>query len=218
MTYLFGSCRLDVESRELVRDGSSVHLSPKAFELLRLLVDARPRVLTKDALMNQLWPSTYVAEGNLPVLIGEVRAAVGDAARESRLIKTHFGVGYSFVGAATELRTPHLDRSDGPAAVLRIGGRRIVLALGPNTIGRDPESHIWLNDDSVSRLHARIIVEGTQSVLDDLNSKNGTTVRGTRIGSRTELHDGDRVRFGSVEATYCVERLSDISTATVVRE
>lgn len=54
-------------------------LSPKAFELLRLLVEDRPRVVPKAELMQRLWPDSFVEEANLPVLVAEARATIGDA-------------------------------------------------------------------------------------------------------------------------------------------
>lgn len=215
MVYLFANCRFDLESRELARDGEVVHLSPKAFELLRTLVQARPRVVSKDELMGQLWPSTFVAEGNLPVLVGEVRSAIGDSAREPKLIKTHFSVGYSFVGAARELRPRPQHGAEGPAVTLRVGARRVVLGLGTNDVGRAPESDVWLNDGSVSRQHARIVVAPDAVTLEDLESKNGTTVDGRRLEGVHRLVDGEQIVFGTVACVYLEERHSESTTVTL---
>src|SRR5437870_5496759 len=102
MRYTFGHCRLDVASRELTLRKNAVHLSPKAFELLCLLIEHRPRVLTKAELMTALWPQTFVVEANLPVIVGELRSALGDRSASSSAIKTHHGVGYSFAAEARE--------------------------------------------------------------------------------------------------------------------
>lgn len=216
MVYLFANCRFDLESRELARDGNVVHLSPKAFELLRYLLEVRPQVVTKEDLMNRLWPSTFVAEGNLPVLIGEVRSAIGDSARDSKLIKTHFSVGYAFVGAAHELRPRPRQGTDGPAVTLRIGPRRVVLGLGSNEVGRATESDVWLNDASVSRHHARISVTPEAAMLEDLGSKNGTTVGGRRLEAKHRLTDGDEIVFGSVACVYLEERHAESTTMTIL--
>jgi DNA-binding winged helix-turn-helix (wHTH) protein len=94
----FGPFTLDTEARQLVRDGVELHLSPKAFDLLCGLVEQRPKVLDKSELQARLWPDTYVVEGNLNVLIGEIRRALGDAPRDPRFIRTVHGVGYAFCG------------------------------------------------------------------------------------------------------------------------
>jgi Transcriptional regulatory protein, C terminal len=73
----FGDFIVDTDTRELLRESRPVHLSPKAFQLLELLVTARPRALSKDALYKRLWPNTFVVEANLSNLVGELRAAIG---------------------------------------------------------------------------------------------------------------------------------------------
>ena len=82
---------------------------------------------------------------------------------------------------------------------LRVGHRRHVLAYGLNTIGRDPESTVYLNDSSVSRAHARITIKDGQAELEDLQSKNGTTVQNQPIDGPTMLVDGDEIEFGHVK-------------------
>src|SRR5262245_54989215 len=99
---------LDAEARQFTRAGREVHLSPKAFDVLRMLVANRPNVVSKGDLLAQIWPDTFVVEANLNVVIAEVRRACGDEARAPLFIKTAHGVGYSFCGEATEL--------DGPAS------------------------------------------------------------------------------------------------------
>lgn len=215
MRYVFGHCRLDTSSRDLTRDGVAVHLSPKAFELLRLLIEARPRVLLKAELMEQLWPDAFVVEANLPVLIGEVRTAVGDQAAGASVIKTHHGVGYSFVADLREVR-PDVDITEpGPVFVLRVGSRRIVLGPGITTVGRDHEGDVYLNDPSVSRVHARILVENGSAIVEDLKSKNGTSVQSVPITGPRILTDGDEIEFGSVKVWFIIERPDDPTTLTM---
>ena len=215
MRYVFGRCRLDTSSRDLTRDGVSVHLSPKAFELLKLLIESRPRVLTKAELMEQLWPDAFVVEANLPVLVGEVRTAIGDQAAGASVIKTHHGVGYSFVSEVREVRPENDVTAPGPVLVLRVGSRRIVLGPGITTVGRDHDGDVYLNDPSVSRVHARIVVENGAATVEDLKSKNGTCVQSEPIDKPTLLKDGDEIEFGSVKVWFIVERPDDPTTLTL---
>jgi pSer/pThr/pTyr-binding forkhead associated (FHA) protein len=97
---------------------------------------------------------------------------------------------------------------------LRIGHRRFVLGPGVNTIGREPGSTVCINDASVSRGHARITVDGDQAILEDLKSKNGTTVMGEAIKGATVLNDGDEVEFGHVKGWFIVEAGDDPPTTT----
>lgn len=95
MRLRFGDCVLDTDSRALVRGNQQVHLTPKAFQLLTILVDARPRAVARQELQETLWPDTFVSD-NLPGLINELRSGIGDSARGARYIKTLHGFGYSF--------------------------------------------------------------------------------------------------------------------------
>lgn len=216
MRYTFGKCRLDVASRELLRDGEAVHLSPKAFDLLCALIDERPRVLSKTELMGMLWPDTFVVEANLPVIVGELRTALGDRSADISAIKTHHGIGYSFVADVRQSRAG-ADTSEitGIRWILRSGGRRMSLGRGVNIVGRDEECDVYLNDASVSRHHARISVSADGIAVDDTDSKNGTRVNGKRITEVTTLADGDQIEFGSVATTLVASRVDDPSTLTL---
>ena len=97
---------------------------------------------------------------------------------------------------------------------LRIGHRRFVLGPGVNTIGREPSSTVCINDASVSRGHARITVDGNQATLEDMKSKNGTSVMGEAIKGPTILKDGDEVEFGHVKGWFIVEAGDDPPTTT----
>src|SRR5215211_5027089 len=121
-----GPCQIDSERRRIVRDGREYHLPPKPFELLLALIEARPKVVRKQELLDRVWPDAFVSEANLAVLIGEVRSAIGDGARRPRLIKTHHGVGYSFIGAAEEIPRLPAAPLDGAVFVFHAGERRIL--------------------------------------------------------------------------------------------
>jgi pSer/pThr/pTyr-binding forkhead associated (FHA) protein len=97
---------------------------------------------------------------------------------------------------------------------LRIGHRRFVLGPGVNTIGREPGCTVCINDASVSRGHARIVVADDQATLEDLNSKNGTTVMGETVTGPTVLRDGDEIEFGHVKGWFIVEAADDPPTTT----
>ena len=87
MKLLLDDVSFDSDARQVSRGGVEVHLSPKAFDLLHVLVDARPRVLTKQDLHKRLWPDTFVSDTNLASLIAEIREALGDDARQPRFIR-----------------------------------------------------------------------------------------------------------------------------------
>ena len=96
MTIEIGECRFDSLRREVRRGTERVHLSPKAFELLGLLLDRRPRAVSKDELFTLLWPTTFVTEASLAGLVAEIRREIRDDAREPRYLRTVHGFGYAF--------------------------------------------------------------------------------------------------------------------------
>lgn len=102
MRLLFGDCAFDSEARTLVRGTESVRLSGKAFQLLELLLAARPNPVEKTELFARLWPDTFVSEANLASLVKEIRAAIGDDARAPRFVRTVHRFGYAFSGPVTE--------------------------------------------------------------------------------------------------------------------
>lgn len=213
MRYDFERCQLDTVSREVTLDGAARHLSPKAFELLRLLVEERPRVVPKAELMQRLWPDSFVEEANLPVLIAEARAAIGDAG-VGHIIKTHHRVGYGFAAEVRETRS-NRDRAQTGSNVLLLlpDGRRVALGTGINIVGRDREADVRIDDPSVSRRHARIVVEGADVAVEDLESKNGTRVGGVAVSRPVRLAKGDVVVFGGIETTFDVQPFDDTATS-----
>src|SRR5688500_9228808 len=101
MMVSFGDLTLDTDTRQIRRGAVEVQISPKAFDLLTALVDARPRALSKADLHERLWPRTYVTESNLAGLVAEIRRAIGDDARTPRFVRTVQRFGYAFAGEVT---------------------------------------------------------------------------------------------------------------------
>lgn len=216
MTFQFGSLTLDSESRALLRDGKPVAISPKAFRLLQTLLEARPRAVPKAELHQRLWPDTVVSDVNLPTLIAEIRCAIGDDARAPAFIRTVYGYGYAFSGAAAATRGPARAAAQAdPVFRLLWGPREIALSEGENVLGRGADSLVWIEAQGVSRRHARIQVAEGFATLEDLGSKNGTFVNGARLTEIVALRDGDQLRIGSVPMTLKVfARPSSTETAT----
>jgi DNA-binding winged helix-turn-helix (wHTH) protein len=201
--YRFDRFTVDVKTRRLLRDDQELHVSPKAFDLLLLLVENRAQALSKMELQQKLWPSTFVLETNIASLVAEVRHALDDPADDPRFIRTMHRFGYWFIAAVTE---------DGPGGVpgtappvrywLFWETRQIPLSPGVNILGRAPDAAVWIDAPGVSRHHARISLEGAAAMLEDLGSKNGTYLRGQKITERSSLNDGDQIRLGSVLVTF----------------
>ncbi len=125
MRVRFADCTFDSETREFLRGEEAVHLHPKAFRLLEILLENRPRALSK-----------------------------------------------------------------------------VTLASGENIIGRDRNAIVRIDDSTISRRHARIVVAGKRVTIEDLGSKNGTFVEGKRIENPRVLSDGERIQVGSIVLTF----------------
>lgn len=209
MRIRFGDCLLDTGRRELLCGGEPVHLPPKTFRLLEVLLENRPRAVSKAALIEQVWPGTFISESNLSSHIADLRTAIGDAPRAPRFLRTLHGFGYAFCGEA------HEESGERPARWfhrLVLEGREIALQEGDNLLGRDPEAVAWIDHPSVSRRHARVTIAGETARIEDLGSKNGTWLRGERIASAV-LSTGEEIRIGSVDVIYRVFMTPD-STLT----
>jgi Tol biopolymer transport system component/DNA-binding winged helix-turn-helix (wHTH) protein len=101
--YEFGPFRLDVDERLLMRDGRITPLPPKVFDTLLVLVENSGRVVSKDELMQSLWPDTFVEESNLTQNISQLRRALGDGASDAQYIETIPKRGYRFVAGVQPL-------------------------------------------------------------------------------------------------------------------
>ena len=217
MRFLFGACTFDRERRELTRDGSPVHAGPQLLRLLELLIDARPRALTKDEVHGLLWPATFVADGTLTSLVAELRDAIGDNARASRLVRTIHGYGYIFCGDIVAETRPAAGPQAQPSCCILLGDREIALPPGEHILGRATDAAVFVDDVGVSRHHARIVVSGAGATLEDLDSKNGTMLDGRATEGRCMLADGAAIVLGSTSLRFRVVP-AEASTATVTRQ
>src|SRR5580704_18316423 len=94
--YEFGQFRLDPARKILLRDGVPVTLTSKAFEMLQILIERSEKVVSKDELMQALWPDSFVEESNLTQHISVLRRALGETPQDRRYILTFPGRGYRF--------------------------------------------------------------------------------------------------------------------------
>jgi DNA-binding winged helix-turn-helix (wHTH) protein len=199
MRLRFADCLFDRDARELRRKGEAVHLSPKTFELLTLLVEHRPNPLPQRQIRDALWPDAHVGYTSLARVVAELRRCLGDTAKAPHLIRTVSRFGYAFVGDVVQ------DARFEPAALagaFEANGREYAIPLGETLVGRGTECGLRLPSTQVSRVHARLLAdEGGVSILD-AGSKNGTWVNGEKRVTRSALKDGDEVVFGSFRVVF----------------
>jgi DNA-binding winged helix-turn-helix (wHTH) protein len=118
-TYEFGPFRLDPSERRLLCNGHHVALSPKVFNVLIALVRKSGQLVTKEEMLNEVWPDSFVEEGNLTVSISVLRKALGKNNRGSDYIETVMRRGYRFVNQPQKL----LRGQEGKREPLRANGK-----------------------------------------------------------------------------------------------
>lgn len=201
----FGDCVFDRDRRELTRDGAVVHAGPKLLRLLEVLLDARPRALTKDDIHKAIWPGTFVSDATLTSLVAELRAAIGDDARAPGLVRTIHGYGYVFCGDVVPAARPSRSERElvGWHRII-LGEREIALPHGDHVLGRSKDAAVFVDDVGVSRQHARITIGDQGATLEDLGSKNGTMLNGQAIDARMPLADGAVIVLGATALKFRV--------------
>ena len=198
----FGPFTIDSDTRQLLRAGTEVHLSPKAFDLFCTLIESRPKVVDKETLHVRIWPDTYVVDANLNVLVSEIRRAIGDNRQQPEFVRTVHGIGYAFCGTAVQVEAAAA-APDALFCWVAWASRTSSLSEGENVIGRDPRCSVWLDAPGVSRRHAAIRVDSAtrRVTLADLGSTNGTFLRRSRVLTEVALEDGNEIKVGTVVLT-----------------
>lgn len=216
MRLRFGEFVFDSDTREVVRGGQPLAISPKTFALLDLLLECRPNAVSRAAIRSRLWPDVHVSEANLANLVVELRSALGDDARRPRVIRTVPRFGYSFRAAARPARAaPEGERDPrGPAYRLTWGRREVALEPGDNLIGRDRDAVVWIDDESVSRRHAMVAIGPEGAAIRDLGSKNGTYVGSRKVRGTVPLADREVVRIGPATLTLRILRRTGSTRST----
>ena len=207
----------DSGTREVFRGGRAAALPQKAFSLLELLITRRPNAVSKEEIHEHLWPGTYVSDASVANLVADLRAALGDDARKPRAIRTVHRFGYAFRADVEEAEARGAPTVSRVSCRILWDGREIHLRDGENVIGREPEAVIWIDDSSVSRRHARIMVGSDGAALEDLGSKNGTKLQGERIRNVSPLKDRDVIQIGPASMVVRVYRAVG-TTETAIEE
>src|SRR5262249_6697129 len=160
----------------LRREGGEAPLTPKKRELLVLFLENPGRLVTRAEIVEKVWGEGAGADDGLRSQIAKLRTALG--APGDGVLKMVRREGYRWEAdvsvEADAAPISSVAPSDGPKFRLVLEDRDIQLLEGPNIVGRNPDSAVWIDHDSVSRRHAQVVVVGGRARLEDLRSKNGT--------------------------------------------
>jgi len=135
--YLFEDQALDLDRRELVRDGKAIRIEPKVFDLLVYLVENRHRLVTKDDLIAGVWGGRTVSELAPSSAINPARQAVSDSGQDQRLIRATARKGFRLVGSIRPASGPSSVASTAPPR--QASGRPSIAVLPFDNLGGDPK-------------------------------------------------------------------------------
>jgi DNA-binding winged helix-turn-helix (wHTH) protein len=212
--YTFGTVCVDTGTRGVSSPRGPLHLTRKAFDLLLMLLEARPNALSKDVIYARLWPQTFVGESSVQTLVHEIRLAIDDPGAPESWIRTVHGVGYRFCGDVLSDGVSRPGGLERVAAWLVGESMRVALRPGENILGRGLEGVTDVELPTISRRHVRIVVTEDRLTVEDLASKNGTWLNDERVSDQRALTDGDVLHLGSARFTLRVSRSAD-ATETI---
>lgn len=221
---------VEAECNRLLRGAEVVHLEPKAMDLLLCLVDHAGQVVPRRALVDRVWATEFITDSTLTHTVADLRRALGDNPRSPSFIETIPKRGYRLV-AEVRISEAAPERSAGAPSVVGhrplavVAGDRVVLGgiaagnggdhylicgrreipLAPPFVvfGRTSDVEIQVLAPEVSRRHARIDLADGSAIIDDLGSKNGTTVNDRLIEGPRRLISGDVIGLGPASLIYC---------------
>src|SRR5215471_6672979 len=123
MLYEFGKFRFDPSNHLLLGENGPISLTPKAFDVLLVLVQNGMRLTAKEELMSKVWPDSFVEEANLTVTVSALRKALGETTDGKRYIETVTKKGYRFVAAINEVKEDEAKQDPGKEIAARSDGR-----------------------------------------------------------------------------------------------
>ena len=201
--FRLGAWLVEPSLDRISHNGREVRLRPRAMDVLVHLALAAGAMASRQQLVDAVWQTEFVSDHALTQVFAELRAALGDDARNPRYIENVPRRGYRLVAAVTPLAAvPPQQRDAAPPFKLQGPDGDHPLVQGANVIGRTGDADICIDRTEVSRCHARIVVQGTTVTIEDLGSKNGTYVSGERLERPLLLTSGDEIWIGRSVARF----------------
>ena len=196
----------------LTRGATTVHVELRVMDVLVCLAVHTSELVTRKHLIEDVWRTEFISDNTLTHAIAELRAALGDDAKNPAYIETIHRRGYRLLAPVSDPKSGEPANITGRSFVAVIDGDRCIpLGKGENVIGRLPWATVTIDSLQVSRRHARIVVEDDCATLEDLGSKNGTLLNGRPVNGPSTLEDGDEIALGS--HVVAIQFSADATTA-----
>ena len=201
-TFHLGEWLVEPTLNRVSRDDITVQLEQRVMAVLIFLSRHAGELVTRRNLVDSVWDEGFVADNTITHAVTELRKAFRDNARDPLFIETIHRRGYRLIAPVAFNETPSVMSSGAIRSFLAIvRDLEIPLHEGVSLIGRSPDVEITIRSMKVSRHHARITVAGRSASLEDLDSKNGTFLNGTRVNQELPLSCGDLISIGRVTET-----------------
>ncbi len=138
----FGEFLLDTQEKVLLRDGKPLPITPKAFQLLFVLLEKHGHLVEKDELMKSVWADSFVEEGNITFTIGLLRKLLEDDTKNSRFIETVPRRGYRFIAKVQRVKAEN-EKSEiaNEASAPQLNDNRAAPAIVPHPAGQNATQH-----------------------------------------------------------------------------
>jgi len=214
--FRLGDWLVEPELNRVSRGGSSYQLALKVMYVLVFLAEHAGTTVPKHRIIDAVWRTEFITENTLTQAIADLRRVLGDNARDPQFIETITKRGYRLIADVEILDdAAPITPTTGLPCALVVDRQESALVAGDNLIGRATDAVVLLDSEEVSRHHAVVRVSMESATLEDLGSKNGTLLWGSRVGSPTPLKDGDEIAIGPVVLTFRV--LSSLATTRSAR-
>jgi TolB-like protein/class 3 adenylate cyclase/Tfp pilus assembly protein PilF len=194
--FCFAGFVLDADRLELCRGAERIEVQPKVLRLLHHLLENAERTVTKQELLDALWPDTTVSEGSLTSTVGLARRALGESQREGQILRTVHRLGYRMGVPVTRAAREIRQAADGPSMTLSEpispspSDRPIVIVLPFTNLSGDPEQEYFadgITEDLTTAL------SGVPDLI--VMSRNLAFLYKGKVVSPRQLHDEFGVRY-----------------------
>lgn len=213
LVYRFGVFTLNVDNRRLLREGKSIPVTPKLFDILLLLVQKKGEMVTKEELMKKIWADQFVEDNNLTVNMSALRKILGESYGNRKYIETVPKGGYRFTGQVTEIHKPSIrsikKRDSGAESATQVHREKVIRSLAVMP---------WINETGESSLN--YLSDGiTESIINSLSQLSNLRVlaRNTVLHYKGQELDAQEIGFELDVEAMLIGRVLQFEDRLIVR-